>query len=215
MKSSELKKQARDALQNRWGYAVLITVIVGIVNMIPNFIESMLSGGVNVVTSQNEPAYSQVIGNLLTLFLIPMSIGYSWYFLEVSRRTTPRWTTVFEPFDISIYLKMLGASLLVALYTVLWSLLLIVPGIIKGFSYSQTMFILKDQPDLKVNQAITKSRQLMDGHKREYFVFILSFIGWFVLSLITFGFGFLWLSPYFYTSSACFYNQLLKKDKLD
>ena len=66
------------------------------------------------------------------------------------------------------YSKVLGASLLVALYTALWSLL-IIPIFIKPFSYSMTLRIIKDNPDIKVNEAITKSRELMDGHKVELF----------------------------------------------
>ena len=92
------------------------------------------------------------------------------------------------------YSKVLGASLLVALYTTLWSLL-IIPIFIKPFSYSMTLRIIKDNPDIRVNEAITKSRELMDGHKVELFLLILSFIGWFILSIFTLGILFIWVFP--------------------
>ncbi|USS85689.1 DUF975 family protein [Fructilactobacillus myrtifloralis] len=92
--------------------------------------------------------------------------------------------------------------IVVTIYTFLWSLLLVVPGIIKGLAYSQALFIYREQvirgestPDL--NEVITESRQLMDGHKLELFWLNLSFIGWAFLSVLTLGLGFLWLVPYY------------------
>ena len=86
----------------------------------------------------------------------------------------------------------------------------IIPGIIKSFSYAMTYFIINDHPWYSLNQAITESRRMMDGHKMEYFILCLSFIGWFILSCITLGIGFLWLIPYFYTTSAAFTKRLQK-----
>lgn len=71
-----------------------------------------------------------------------------------------------------------------------------------------TYFIINDHPEYSMNQAITESRRMMDGHKIEYFLLCLSFIGWFLLSVITLGVGFLWLAPYFYTTKAEFYKDL-------
>ena len=109
------------------------------------------------------------------------------------------------------YSKVLGASLLVALYTALWSLL-IIPIFIKPFSYSMTLRIIKDNPDIKVNEAITKSRELMDGHKVELFLLILSFIGWFILSILTLGILFIWVLPYMQTTINLFYLKISGKD---
>lgn len=214
MTISEIKSKARKALHNRWGHAVLITILLGIIQFIPTLIEAMLSGGMTVVFSNHEPLGSQIVGDLLSLFLIPLSIGYSWYFLTILRNQTTHWSQLFDPFDFSIYLKMLGSSLLVTLYTCLWTLLFLVPGIIKGIAYSQTFYILKDQPHLKVNEAITKSRELMMGYKWKYVRFILSFIGWFLLGGLTLGIGFLWIEPYFSASCAGFYESLIQETNL-
>ncbi len=213
MRYSELKRRARLSLNKRWGYAVLVTLIYAVVNMIPNSIESMLGGGVQAAANGTEPASAQIISLLVSFLLLPLSMGISWYFLEVSRGRQAKWTTLFDPFDISIYLKMLGVSFLIVLYTVLWSLLFLIPGIIKGYAYSQTFFILKDNPELTPNQAITKSRKLMKGYKWTYFVFILSFIGWILLCILSFGIGLLWFLPYYYTSTAWFYNELRSKQE--
>ena len=97
-------------------------------------------------------------------------------------------------------------------YLTLWTLLLIIPGIIKIFSYSQTSFIIKDKLDsgqqISANEAITESRKLMDGHKAEYFILQLSFLGWVLLGILTIGIANLWVFPYIYTTNANYYRQL-------
>ena len=94
------------------------------------------------------------------------------------------------------------------LFTFLWALLLIVPGIIKSFSYAMTPFILIDNPELTANEAIDRSRAMMRGHKFDLFWLLLSFIGWFILCMLTLGIGFFWLIPYTYTSVAGFYKDV-------
>ncbi|WP_363472132.1 DUF975 family protein [Companilactobacillus musae] len=109
-------------------------------------------------------------------------------------------------------------SAMIYIYTFLWSLLLIIPGIIKFFSYSQAFFVYKDQlnksikentPKPTINGAISKSRELMKGHKWEYFVLSLSFIGWSILAGITLGIGFIWLVPYTKGTFVNYYNHLV------
>ncbi|MGQ0440558.1 DUF975 family protein, partial [Bacillus sp. B-TM1] len=108
----------------------------------------------------------------------------------------------------SKFIKSFLLYIVVNIYIFLWCLLFIIPGIIKSFSYAMTYFIINDHPEYSINQAITESRRMMDGHKMEYFILCLSFIGWFILSCITLGIGFLWLIPYFYTTSAAFYEEI-------
>ena len=103
----------------------------------------------------------------------------------------------------------LGSILLMELMIFGWSLLLIVPGIIKSYEYAMTSYILADCPDVKTVDAITLSRKMMKGHKWEYFVFQLSFIGWHLLSAIVFGLlDIFYTTPYQYTSQAGYYAEL-------
>ncbi|KHF31013.1 hypothetical protein LR68_00503 [Anoxybacillus sp. BCO1] len=88
--------------------------------------------------------------------------------------------------------------------------MLIIPGIIKSLSYSQTFFLLKDHPEYSALQAISESKKRMKGYKGKLFLLYLSFIGWGLLSMLTFGIGFLWLVPYIYTSLAAFYDQFIR-----
>jgi uncharacterized membrane protein len=111
----------------------------------------------------------------------------------------------FKPF--SDYGRYLGTMLLILLYVFLWTLLLIVPGIIKALSYSMTPFILKDHPELKNNGAIELSMSMMEGKKMKFFLLQLGFIGWAILAIFTLGIVFFWLVPYIQASVAAFYEE--------
>lgn len=100
------------------------------------------------------------------------------------------------------------------LYIVLWSLLFLIPGIIKSLSYAMTPFILAEHPEMTASEAIRTSRRMMDGHKGDLFVLHLSFIGWNLLSMFTFGIAGLWVTPYFNAAYAAFYRQLTGKPEL-
>jgi uncharacterized membrane protein len=98
--------------------------------------------------------------------------------------------------------------LLMVLYILLWMLLLIIPGIIAALSYSQAFFILADNPSLSASEVLSKSKEIMDGHKLKLFFLGFNFIGWIFLCILTLGIGFLWLIPYMRVSYACFYNEI-------
>lgn len=128
--------------------------------------------------------------------------------LNVVRGSDVKLDTMGEGFKD--YGRILGTMLLSSVYQFLWMLLLIVPGIIKGYSYALTPYLLKDHPELKFNAAIEESMRLMSGNKMRLFLLDLSFIGWFLLGLITFGIAFLWITPYWNTARAAFYEDLMK-----
>ena len=149
--------------------------------------------------------------NFLSIFVLgPLSYGYYVSFLN-SKRTgeVVRIENLFDGFKD--YARVFLTNLLQSIYIVLWTLLLIVPGIIKSISYSQTFFVLKDNPELKNNAAIERSMAMMEGHKMEYFCLILSFIGWLLLGILTLGIGLLWVNPYIATATAHFY-EYVKED---
>lgn len=95
------------------------------------------------------------------------------------------------------------------LYIVLWMLLLIVPGLIKAYSYRMVPYILAENPDMPANEIITRSREMMNGHKWQSFLLDLSFIGWIVLGVLTLGLGMLfWTAPYMQSTDAALYLKL-------
>lgn len=187
MKSSnELKKEALNMLKkgNYWNLFI-VGLIISIILMIVNFFSIFL------------------IGTLL--------VAQSLIYLNVYRKKEFKLETLIEPFQTN-YANTLLAYLLKSVYTFLWSLLFIIPGIIKTFSYSMTEFLLADNPNLTPDQAITKSRQLMDGNKMRLFFLYLSFIGWILLSILTFGIGFIFLVPYIKAAETAFYLDLVNEN---
>ncbi len=102
-------------------------------------------------------------------------------------------------------------QLLMCIFVLLWALLLIVPGIMKAFSYSMSLYILLDHPEYSPLEAIKKSKELMFGHRMELFILELRFIPWFLLGIITLGIAFIWVIPYISTACCEFYLQLKKK----
>lgn len=100
------------------------------------------------------------------------------------------------------------AHFLMSLYTLLWSLLFLIPGIVAGLSYSMTDYILAENPELTASQAIQLSKGLMYGNRWRLFCLQLSFIGWAILCSFTMGIGHLWLTPYRQAAYASFYRSL-------
>lgn len=212
MKISQLKKKALLALKGNWGIAVLLSFIVFLVNLIlPTLVEIILSGGISEWWSQEQtdPGAS-FVGTIISFALIPFSVAVYWFYLSLVRDENPRIEQVFSIYrNGKTSLKLIGTSIFQGIFVILWTLLFIIPGIIKSISYSQTFFLLKDHPELSPLQAITESKKRMKGLKGKYFLLGLSFIGWGILSICTLGIGFLWLVPYATSTLAAFYHELI------
>lgn len=148
---------------------------------------------------------------LVEVFLLnPITIGLCNAFLAYDRDQTN--DNIIESmfkraFDKNYLHKVLGYFLLV-LFVELWSLLLVIPGIIKAYAYAMTPFILEEHPEMSAYDAIKYSEKMMMGHKWDLFILGLSFIGWGILACLTFGIGFLWLTPYMELAYCEFYEDL-------
>ena len=130
-------------------------------------------------------------------FLIFYTLYYGYDVEFLSYRRTGVDIKIQELFDgFKDFGRVFLSILLETVYIALWTMLLVVPGIIKACAYSQTRYILKDNPELKNNAVIERSIAMMDGHKVEYFYLQLSFIGWYFLAILTLGVGLLWISTY-------------------
>ena len=107
------------------------------------------------------------------------------------------------------YLHNVGTMFLTNLFTALWSMLFLIPGIIKAYSYQMVPYILKDHPELSATETITLSRKMMDGNKWKAFLLDLSFIGWLVLGVLTFGLVLVfYTAPYMYSTDAALYETI-------
>ena len=205
MKIPEVKKQALGALKGKWGLAVLATFVFFLVYIVVPMIIEIPFGGFDDPT----PNAANIVNLIVTILLLPFSIAFYWFFLTLARLDTPKISDLFTVYaNVKNSLKLIGATILVSIFVFLWSLLLVIPGIIKGLAYSQYYFVLRDHPEFSITEAITESRKLMVGYKWKYFLLYLSFIGWGILAMITLGIGLLWLIPYATTSLAAFYDKL-------
>ena len=138
----------------------------------------------------------------------PLSLGYTTLILLISRNQKPDFAILFSGFKR--FGVSLAAYLLMSIFTILWLLLLIIPGIIAWLRYSQTFYILSEDEKISPLGAISKSKEMMVGNKWKLFCLYCRFIGWFILCIVTLGFAGLYVGPYISQSCANFYNDLIK-----
>ena len=205
--NSELRAQARERLEGKWGTFVLMTFLMLVIQtilQIPGYIGSLLE----ILSPENVLASLSFsnISNILSLLALPLSWGLTVSLLRNHREESVDLENLFDGFRGGRYTRVFCALFLVNLFTFLWTLLLIIPGIIKAFSYALTPYIIMDEPELTAKQAIARSCEIMQGRRWKLFCLYLSFIGWGILCLLTFGIGFLWLVPYMNASVAAFYE---------
>lgn len=124
----------------------------------------------------------------------------------VTQQQQRPFSTLFARFGI--LLKALLLQLAMGLFIFLWLLLLIIPGIVAAYRYSMAPYLMAENPNLGVMEAIRMSKQMMIGNKGRLFFLELSFIGWAILCIFTLGIGYLWLFPYINASEAAFYVDL-------
>ena len=153
------------------------------------------------------------IGGIGTLVLGgPLMVGLVAIFLSIIRTSSARIEDLFSGFSEDFVSRML-AYILYSVFIALWSLLFVIPGIVKSYSYAMTFYIMRDNPGIGANEAITRSRQMMDGHKWQLFCLHFSFIGWILLSIVTCGIGVIFVAPYMEAANAAFYESI--KNEMD
>ena len=180
--SKNIRTLARQALKGNWKSAVLATLVFTLCVAVPTVIIIALFGGFSEEALMSEELMMPGEG-LSTIYSIlvtgAFTFGYTVYFLDLVREKKADLGQVFSGFGF--FFKTLLLYVLMSIFIVLWSLLLIVPGIIAAFRYSQAFYILADDPSKDVMQCIKESKELMKGNKAKYFCLQLSFIGWYLL----------------------------------
>ena len=148
------------------------------------------------------------IALVIKIFLAnPIELGGSLFFKE-NAEATPATLDLLKA-GFRNYGHTFWTMFLRDLYTMLWCLLLLIPGIIKAYSYRMVPYILAENPDMPANAIITRSREMMKGNKWRAFVLDLSFLGWIILGMVTLGLGFVfWTSPYMQSTDAALYVKL-------
>lgn len=144
--------------------------------------------------------YSVFVGNVI-------QVGARGWFMRFWRGEIPSVGELFASFRI--YKPSLLTALLRNVYTFLWSLLFVIPGIVKAYAYSMADYIIYENPNISANEALRLSQELTRGAKGDLFVLDLSFLGWHFLSALTLGIlGILYVNPYVYTTHAAVYDSL-------
>ena len=182
MNRRELKTLAKESLKGNWGIAIGAMLIYALIS------------------------YALGATGIGSIFLGFIVVGYYAVNLKLIRTKTAKIEDLFS--GCKNFVTNFLAYLLMEIFTFLWSLLFIIPGIVKAIAYSMTPYILNDHPEMSATEAITESRKMMNGHKMEYFLLQLSFLGWIILSSFTWGILLLYVMPYMQATSAAFYEKL-------
>lgn len=137
-----------------------------------------------------------ILGIFYAIFVaLPLEVGKNYFFLN-ARDNTAEISHLFSSFRKGRYLNIVKTLFLRDLYIFLWSLLLIIPGIIKSFEYTMIPYLMAENPNLSTKRAFELSKQMTDHNKFNIFVLQISFILWYILALIPCGLGFFFLMPY-------------------
>lgn len=196
---AQIKQAAKNQLRGRWGRAVLAFFISTLVTLIGTAIMNFLGMALGI------------LGIFASLLIsAPMGLGLSIYTLNFINSKEDL-EDVFLGFQNM--LKVLGVLALQSIIIWVGTLLLIIPGIIAALYLSQTMFILADKPDIKIIDCLKESYNIMKGRLWEYFVLELSFLGWAILAMFTFGIGYLFFIPYNQITLGNYYLLIRDNDK--
>lgn len=194
----ELRNEAWNTLSGNWGNSVLIYFLI-----------SLLSGIISGTVAVLLPKLSSIANLATSIFLTyPLIYVFVVKLMSLVRENKPVALNDFiDTFKVK-YSRALPVMGLTFVYIFLWTLLLIIPGIIKSYSYALTVYISEDNPELTPEECINKSMEMMNGNKWKLFLLDLSFIGWFFLSILTLGIALLWFRPYLETARIYFYEDL-------
>lgn len=233
--AQDFREIARDALKGKWALAVGVGLVASLLgahggetpeinvnidssnanlnlnyagqtifstgeNIHPNM-GAWIAGGLGIIL-----VAAIIIGLIYFVLGSIVGVGYSKFNLNLVDGKSGAFENLFEYF--SFWKTTTLSKLLRALYTFLWTLLFIIPGIIASFSYSMTDYILAENTDISASEAINKSKEIMEGNRWRFFCLQFSFIGWDILAAFTFGIGYLWLTPYKQAAYAAFYREI-------
>ncbi|MDR3277973.1 MAG: DUF975 family protein [Oscillospiraceae bacterium] len=234
---AELKRMARESMRGKKPPVLLVSAVNFIIIFVISFIMLKLLGtdkitaaATQYIQDGNTAAYTDAVlaaqptavpmllTVVLSLFIAIIGVGFMSYCLKVSRG---RETSVRDLGDgFTFFFKFIWLSIVTGFFIFLWSLLFVIPGVVAACRYSQAVFIMLDNPELSALECIRASKERMRGHKLEYFVLELSFLGWlivssaiaYVIGLFTNGVGIsllnIWLMPYMYITFAFYYRRL-------
>ena len=216
MNRQELKFDAKNKMREAAVNPDVVTLIMGVILMVLSGVQFILDFWGNIIgtgSSVNTGEASTYIVSSLVFFVIYLVIstilqfGYSSYCLKVANRDgSMSYGDLFS--SVRYLLKAVGLTLMISVFVLLWCILLVIPGIIAAYRYSQAIFIMVEDPNKGIMQCIRESKEMMAGHKMEYFILELSFFFWMLLGGVTCGLAYIYVYPYMTVTFANYYNQL-------
>ena len=232
--SKEFKTIARDKLRGKWGRSVLVSFIAALLGagtfgssggsssaQTQQITEGMESGmgfmesfansisqasGLNITAPVLTGVFvgAGILGIVLSLVGAAVTLGHNKYYIDlVLYNKKDQVGVLFDRFGI--FFKAVGLKIYMGFFVLLWSLLFIIPGIVASYRYSMAPYIMAENPDIGIREAVNMSKQMMAGHKGRLFGLHWSFFGWALLCALTLGIGNLWLNPYMNAAQAAFY----------
>lgn len=203
-----MKQKALSSLKGQWLKVILVTLIYfAVAKLLLVIIDIALALIFNL---DDNSLVINILNSVIPYLLMPFYVGFMWFYLALIRSGNPNKSSIFDTFkNKNIYFKILVGYLGQYIFILLWSLLLFIPGIIKSIAYSQMFYLMKDYPEMTVGETLKESQKRMKGLKGKYFMMMVSFIGWGILAVLTFGIGLLWLLPYIEATRASFYQELV------
>lgn len=231
----DFREIARKSLEGKWLIAIAVGLLASLLGGIgdngpklnlnfegANVGLNLNFAGQNIFSlggSGNSPIGTFLSGTILYFIVLALFLGALCFLLggvigvgnakfniELTKRQDVNVEMLFSYFKH--YKIATLTKLLKSLYIFLWSLLLVIPGIIAGYSYAMTDYILAENPDISSSEALERSKQLMDGNRLRLFCLQFSFLGWKILAALTFGIGNLWVTPYMQAATAAFYLEI-------
>jgi uncharacterized membrane protein len=221
--ASDFRRIARETLRGKWTLSVvtgLVAVLLGAIS----YGQGSSSGGnggehQNLISINIDPTFNMFFTGLASLIVIwaiitfiiggATELGYCRFNKNLINNTEPRFNDLFSRYDMIG--KAFGLRVITLMFILLWSVLLVIPGIIAALRYSMAFYIMDDDPSLGIMEAIDQSKEMMMGNKFRLFCLFLSFLGWAILCTFTLGIGMLWLGPYMNASFAAFYLEISSK----
>ena len=212
--NSEIRQETLAFMKGNWGSGVLVTfmflALVFLCSATATYSGTTLGGlalGVGVPQVQ---AFGEVFNILVSILVIwPLSFSLIKLYLNFVREEEKLAVKgMFKGFKRPYYGKSIGLFLLTTIFTLLWTLLLIIPGIIKSLAYSLAPYILADNPEISANEALNQSVKMMKGYKMRLFLMWLGYTGFALLSILALGIPLLWLYPYYQAVLAKFYEDV-------
>lgn len=208
MNRIDLKMNAKESLRGKWAETIKVLLLLLIISIACTIVfKYLLHFGIYEYTYKyGDQEFKSDINFISPILDCLLTFGFLSYFLKISRNEEVTCNELFS--KINMVFKFIVMSIFTGIVILLGFICFIIPGIILTFALSQTSLILLDNPDMKVIEAMKLSIKMMKGYKFDYFILILSFLGWAIVMAFTLGIGYFWLIPYMQVTLCNFYNRL-------